>query len=62
MSESAHALILCMDSQLNEQLPCVGSDKNQRWLWVAPRKPICFSKSERMHDMVIGLYINENFF
>ena len=26
------------------------------------RKSICFSKSELMHDTVIGLYINENFF
>lgn len=26
------------------------------------RKTICFSKSELMHDTIIGLYINKNFF
>ncbi len=137
--KNSNALILCVDSQLDEKWSFVGSKKNQRWLWVAlcqytglvlaftfgrrtneccqrlmkllkpfsirffktddwksyrasiesgvhkvgkrftqkierffltlrthikrlTRKSICFSKSELMHDTVIGLYINENFF
>ena len=137
--DNTHALLVCVNAQLDEQWSFVGNKKNQRWLWVAlcqytglilaftfgrrtneccerlikllkpfnlkclstddwksyrtciesgkhkvgkrftqkverffltlrthikrlTRKSICFSKSELMHDTVIGLYINENFF
>ena len=26
--------------------------------FAAPGRPICFSKTEQMHDLVIGLFIN----
>ena len=32
------------------------------WLKRLPRKTICFSKSEEMHDVVIGLFINRHEF
>ena len=59
--------------ELDEMWSFVGKKSNQRWLWHAierkhltlrtrikrlARRTICFSKLEKMHDIVIGFFIN----
>ena len=33
--DNTHALLVCVNAQLDEQWSFVGNKKNQRWLWVA---------------------------
>ncbi len=47
------------EAEIDEMWSYVTKKKKQRWLLKRlARKTICFSKSELMHDIVIGLFFN----
>ena len=57
------------ERHLNEEMHIVGKENTQKierknlnfrtWIKRLARKTICFSKLEKMHDIVIGLLINK---
>jgi len=59
LTMGANVLLTCEEVEIDEQWSFVKNKSNQRWIKRLTRKIICFSKSEKMHDIVIGLLINK---